>query len=135
MAYAAADTSRFYIDGTGLIDFYEKFKYLGSMLHYSLTSDADVDKRITSATAAFGALKNIFADKYLSEELKGEVYKALILPTLLYGCEACSHVIHPSLARKRTGDAEIGWRPTPEKNVETMPCWGKKIAQRIASWT
>ena len=53
------------------------------MLHYSLTSNTDVDKRITSATAAFGALKNIFADKYLSEELKGEVYKALILPTLL----------------------------------------------------
>jgi hypothetical protein len=60
------------------------------MLHYSLTSDPDVDKRITSATAAFGALKNIFADKYLSEELKGEVYRALILPTLLYGCEAWS---------------------------------------------
>jgi len=34
-----------------------------------------------------------------------------------------------------TGDAEIGWRPTPEKNIETMPCWGKQIAQRIASWT
>jgi len=27
------------------------------MLHYSLTSDADVDMRITSATAAFGAIK------------------------------------------------------------------------------
>ena len=36
-----------------------------------LTSDADVDKRITSATAAFGALKNIFSEKYLSEELNG----------------------------------------------------------------
>ena len=56
MAYEAADTSHFYIDGTGFIDFCEKFKYLGSMLHYSLTSDADVDKRIISATAAFGAL-------------------------------------------------------------------------------
>ena len=44
----------------------------------------------TLTTAAFGALKNIFADKYLSKELKGEVYKALILPTLLYGCEAWS---------------------------------------------
>jgi hypothetical protein len=33
------------------------------------------------------------------------------------------------------GDAEIGWRPTPEKNIETMPRWGKKIAQRISSWT
>jgi hypothetical protein len=84
---------RFYIDGTGFIDFCEKFKYLCSILHYSLTSDADVDKRITSATAAFGALKNIFADKYLSEELKGEVYKALILPTLLYGCEAWSSLV------------------------------------------
>jgi len=40
--------------------------------------------------------------------------------------EVYSHVIHPSLARKRTGDAEIGWRPPPEKNIETMPCWGKK---------
>ena len=51
LAYEAADTSRFYINGTGFIDFCEKFKYLGSMLHDSLTSDADVDKRITSATA------------------------------------------------------------------------------------
>jgi len=43
-------------------------------------------------------------------------------------------VIHTALARKRTGDAEIGWRPAPEKNIETMPCWGK-IARRNASWT
>ena len=41
-----------------------------------------------------------------------------------YSLQHCSLVIHPSLARKRTGDAEIGWRPTPEKNTETMPCWG-----------
>jgi len=32
--------------------------------------------------------ENIF--KYLSEELKGGVYKALVLPTSLYGCEAWS---------------------------------------------
>ena len=37
------------------------------------TSDPDVDKRITSATAAFSALKNIFAGKYFSEEFKGDV--------------------------------------------------------------
>jgi len=34
-------------------------------------------------------------------------------------------MIHTSFARKRTGDAEIGWRPRPEKNIETVPCWGK----------
>ena len=42
-----------------------------------------------------------------------------------HSLQHCSHVIHPSLARKRTGDAEIGWRPAPEKNIEAMPCWGK----------
>ena len=42
-AYEAADTSRFYVDGTGFIDFCEEFKYLGSILHYSLTFDADVN--------------------------------------------------------------------------------------------
>jgi len=44
-------------------------------------------------------------------------------------------VIHNPLARKRRGGAEIGWRPAPEKNIETMPCWGKKKARRNASWT
>ena len=63
---------------------------MGSILYYSLTSDADVDKRIASATAALGDLKNILNSKYISEELKGEVDKALVLPTLLYGCEAWS---------------------------------------------
>jgi len=65
-AYEAAGTSRFYVDSTGLIDFCGKSKYLGSIHHYSLTSDAVVDKRIASATAAFGALKKIFIEKYLS---------------------------------------------------------------------
>jgi hypothetical protein len=36
-------------------------------------------------------------------------------------------MIHISLARDRISDAEIGWRPAPEKNME--------IARKIASWT
>jgi len=39
-------------------------------------------------------------------------------------------MIHTPLARKRIGDAEIGWRPTPEKNIETMPCWGKNSPEK-----
>jgi len=53
-AYETTDTSRFYIDTTGFIDFSEQFKYSGSILRKSLTSGADVDMRIASATAAFG---------------------------------------------------------------------------------
>ena len=90
--YSAADTSRFnIIDGAGLpvgfVDFTTEFKYLGSILHHSLTSDADVDKRIKSATAAFGALKNIFTNRHIDLKVKGRIYVALCLSILLYGCE------------------------------------------------
>jgi hypothetical protein len=66
-ACAAAGTSRYLVDGTGFVEFSESFKYLGSIIHCSLTSDADVYKRVKSATAAFGAMKSLFGDKYLSE--------------------------------------------------------------------
>jgi hypothetical protein len=62
--YSDADTSRLdVLDGTGnpvgFIDFMTEFNYLGSIVHHSLTSDADVDKRIRQASAAFGALESI----------------------------------------------------------------------------
>jgi hypothetical protein len=62
--YSDADTSRLgVLDYQGnaacFIDLTTEFKHLGSVVHHSLTSDADADKRIRSASAAFGALKNI----------------------------------------------------------------------------
>ena len=63
----------------GFIDFTKEFKYLGSIFHYSLNSEADVDKRIKSATAAFGALKRVFTNRYLNLKMKGRIYVALCL--------------------------------------------------------
>jgi hypothetical protein len=55
----------------GFIDFKMEFKYLvGSIVHHSLTSDADADKRFRSASAAFGALKNILTKKKLISKSK-----------------------------------------------------------------
>ena len=54
------------------------------------------------------------------------------------GCADGSFCIRQALKKRREHgqeswvlfvdlvNAEIGWRPTPEKNIETMPCWGKK---------
>jgi hypothetical protein len=69
------------------IDFTTEFKYLGSIVHYSLASDADVDKRIRPASAVFGALKNILTNKDIDLKVKGSVYVALRLSILLYGSE------------------------------------------------
>ena len=64
-----------------------EFKYLGSLVHHSLTSDADVNKRIKAASAAFGALRSVLCNFALSETLRGQVYTALVLTILLYGSE------------------------------------------------
>lgn len=90
--YSAADTTRFNVlDSSGatagFVDFTQEFRYLGSIVHCSLSSEADVDKRIKSATAAFGALKNVFTNRQLDLKLKGRIYVALCLSILLYGSE------------------------------------------------
>jgi hypothetical protein len=47
----------------GFMDFTTEFKYHGSIVHHSLTSDADLGKCIKAASAAFGALKIILTNK------------------------------------------------------------------------
>ena len=92
MAYEDGDTTPFTVFGPsgevlGFVTFVLEFKYLGSLVHHSLTSDADVNKRIKAASAAFGALRSVLCNFALSENLRGQVYTALVLTILLYGSE------------------------------------------------
>ena len=64
------------------------FVYLGCLIHQTLTSGADVDRRIKKASAAFGALQDCFFKHHLpSLKDKGLVFSTLVVSTLLYGCE------------------------------------------------
>jgi len=50
--------------------------------------DADVERRITKASQAFGALKKtVFRDKNLTLSTKRKIYQACVLSVLLYGAE------------------------------------------------
>ena len=75
-AYDNAFTSRFNVlDSNGLptvyIDYTKELKYLGSIISSSLSSEADVEKRIKSATAAFVAIKHIPTNKRIDNKVKG----------------------------------------------------------------
>ena len=84
------DASSFAVDD-GRVSFCTEFKYLGSIIDQSLRADADVDRRIVSATAVFGALREVvFQNRRLSMEVKGRVYMTLVLSILLYGSECWS---------------------------------------------
>ena len=66
----------------------ESFTYLGSVVHISGLSDQEVSRRIGLATGAVNSInKSIWRCRYLCRRTKLRVFKALILPVLLYGSE------------------------------------------------
>jgi hypothetical protein len=65
----------------------DKLCYLGSILAADVSIDNDISARL--ASRAFGKLsKRLWDDHGIRLDTKIEVYKAAILTTLLYGCEA-----------------------------------------------
>ena len=66
----------------------EKFTYLGSTLSRSATIDDEVEMRIAKASSAFGQLRGtVWERRGIKLATKLKVYKAIVLPTLLYACE------------------------------------------------
>nr|VZI45850.1 unnamed protein product [Spirometra erinaceieuropaei] len=75
------------VNGTQL-QVVENFPYLGSTLSLNTKIDDEVANRISKASQAFGRLQSTVWNRHglqLSTKLK--MYKAVILPTLLYGAE------------------------------------------------
>nr|VZI50120.1 unnamed protein product [Spirometra erinaceieuropaei] len=75
------------VNGTQL-QVVENFPYLGSTLSSNTKIDDEVANRISKASQAFGRLQSTVWNRHglqLSTKLK--MYKAVILPTLLYGTE------------------------------------------------
>jgi len=64
--YTDENASNFPVDNTRSMNFTKSFRYMGSIIHHSLTSDGDVDYWISKASAAFGALSNAFRNQHVS---------------------------------------------------------------------
>ena len=66
----------------------DKFTNLGSTLSRVVHIDDEVSARIAKANAAFGQLRGSVRDRSgVRLDIKRKVYKAVVLPTLLYACE------------------------------------------------
>ncbi|BHF70400.1 hypothetical protein SprV_0301345000 [Sparganum proliferum] len=75
------------VNGTQL-QVVENFPYLGSTLSHNTKIDDEVASRISKASQAFGRLQSTVWNRHgLQLRTKLKMYKAVILPTLLYGAE------------------------------------------------
>ena len=65
-----------------------RFCYLGSMINNTNDPNEDINNRIRSAHQAFGKLYHrVFSQHGLSAQTKIGVYRAVVIPTLLFGSE------------------------------------------------
>ena len=64
------------------------FKYLGATMTKDGRSTVEIKTRIAIATSTMTKLDKIWKNKYISFPTKLRLYKALVLSTLLYGCES-----------------------------------------------
>ena len=67
----------------------DKFTYLGSTISQNALIDDEISARIGKASGSFGKLtKRLWSERGVRLVTKINVYCAVVLPTLPYGCEA-----------------------------------------------
>ena len=65
----------------------EEFKYLGTALTNQNSILEEIKIRLRSGNACYHSVQNLWSSRLLSKNLKIKIYRTIILPVVLYGCE------------------------------------------------
>jgi len=68
----------------------EEFINLGTTLTNQNFIAEEIKSRLRSENACYHSVQNLLSSRLLSKNLKIKVYRTIILPVVLYGCEAWS---------------------------------------------
>jgi hypothetical protein len=64
--------------------------YLGTTVTNQNLIQEEIKRRLNSGNACYHSVQNLLSSSLLSKNLKIRVYKTIILPVVLYGCETWS---------------------------------------------
>ena len=68
----------------------EQFKYLGTTLTNQNSIQEEIKSRLKLGNACYYSVQNLLSSSLLSKTLKIKIYRTIILPVVLYGCETWS---------------------------------------------
>jgi hypothetical protein len=67
-----------------------QFKYLGTIVTNQNLIQEEIKRRLSSGNACYHSVQSLLSSRLLSKSLKMRIYKTIILPVILYGCETWS---------------------------------------------
>ena len=80
--------------------------------------------RLKSGNASYHLVQSIFSSNLLSKNLKIKIYRTIILPVVLYGCETWSHTLREE-RRLRVFENRVLRRRFGPKRDEVIREWRK----------
>jgi hypothetical protein len=67
-----------------------QIRYFGTTITTKILIHADIKRRLNSGNAYYHSVQNFLFSRLLSINIKIIIYKTVILPVVLYGCETWS---------------------------------------------
>jgi len=71
----------------------EEFKYLRTTLTDENSIAEEIKSRLRSGNTCYHSVQNLLSSRLLSKNLKIKIYRTVILPVVLYGCETWSLIL------------------------------------------
>ena len=68
----------------------EEFKYLRTTLTNQNSNQEEIKSRLKSGNAFYHSVQNLLSSSLLPSNIKIKIYRTIILPVILYGCETWS---------------------------------------------
>jgi len=102
----------------------EEFKYLGTTLTNRNSFQEEIKSRLKSGNACYYSVQNLLSSRLLSKNLEIKIYRTIILPVVLYGCEIWSLTLREE-SRLRAFENKVLRRVFGSKRDEVTGEWRK----------
>jgi hypothetical protein len=67
-----------------------KFRYLGKTIISEILIKEEIKRKLNSGNVCYHLIQDLLSSRLLSKIIKMRIYKTIILPVVLYGCETWS---------------------------------------------
>jgi hypothetical protein len=117
----------------GSIERVEEFKYLGTTLTHKNSIQEEIKSRFKLGNACYYSVQNLLSSilPYKNLKIKIHVYRTILLPVALYGCENWSLTLREE-CRLRLFENKVLRRVFGPKRNEVTGEWGKLHNEKLS---